>query len=64
MAAKDEEELEPWSPWIERKRLFINSADFERSLGEASSPPDIGPSDERPEETGETVSPAVPIQPR
>jgi len=34
-------EREPWSPRIEKEPLFVNSADFERGLGEASDPPDI-----------------------
>jgi hypothetical protein len=59
MAEKDELEHEPWSPRIEGKPLFLNSADYERSLGEGSSPPDIDISNEGPEETRETVSAVV-----
>ena len=60
MAEKDEKDREPWAPRIDKMPLFINSADYERSLGEDSSPPDIETSDEEPEDMGEQVSPAVP----
>jgi hypothetical protein len=40
MAEKDEKEREPWAPRIDKMPLFINSADYERSLGEDSSPAD------------------------
>jgi hypothetical protein len=58
MAEKDEKDREPWSPRIDSKPLFINSADYERSLGEGSSPQGIAISDEEPEDMGETGSPA------
>ena len=59
MADKDEKDREPWVPRITRMPLFINSADYERSLSEDSSPPDNETSDEGPEEMGEQVSPPV-----
>ena len=60
MADKDEKDREPWSPRIDSRPLFINSADYERSLGEGSTLPEVDISDEGPEDIGETVSPAVP----
>jgi hypothetical protein len=36
-----EKDKEPWSPRIDKKPLFTNSADFERGLGEARDPPDV-----------------------
>jgi hypothetical protein len=60
MAERNEKDREPWSPRIESTPLFINGADYERSLGEERSPPDIEISDERPGDIGETVSPEVP----
>ncbi len=60
MAEKDEKDREPWSPRIDSKPLFINSADYERSLGEGTSPADLDISDEEPEDIEEIVSPAVP----
>jgi hypothetical protein len=60
MAEKDEKDREPWVPRIDRMPLFINGADYERSLGEDSSPQDNETSDEGPEDMGEQVSPAVP----
>jgi hypothetical protein len=50
---------EPWSPRIDSMPLFINSADYERSLGEDGDPPDIEISEDRPEDTGESVPPEV-----
>jgi hypothetical protein len=60
MAEKDEKEREPWAPRIDKMPLFINSADYERSLGEDSSPADNETSDEGLEDMGEQGSPAVP----
>jgi hypothetical protein len=39
--AEDSKDREPWSPKIDKKPLFTNSADFERGLGETGNPPDI-----------------------
>jgi hypothetical protein len=60
MTEKDEKDREPWSPRIDSKRLFINGADYERSLGEGSSPADIEILDEETKDGAETVSSAVP----
>jgi hypothetical protein len=60
MAGKDEKDHEPWYPRIDSKPLFINSADYERSLGEGSNPPDTDILDEEPEDSGETVSASIP----
>lgn len=48
--AEERKEREPWSPKIDKEPLFVNSADFERGLGEASGPPGI---DEQGEEEDE-----------
>ncbi|HTB68622.1 MAG TPA: hypothetical protein VK727_20550 [Steroidobacteraceae bacterium] len=58
MAEKVKKDREPWSPRIESDPLFINSADFERGLGEASKLPDI--EDEGVEEDEELEDPATP----
>jgi hypothetical protein len=60
MAGKDEKDREPWLPRLDSSRLFINSADYERSLGEGSNPPDTDILEDEPEDSGETVSPEVP----
>jgi hypothetical protein len=60
MAEKDDKDREPWSPRMDRKPLFINSADYERSLGEGSSPREVDISDDEPEDVGEIISDAVP----
>jgi hypothetical protein len=60
MTEKDEKDREPWVPRIKSSPLFINSADYERSLGEDGSPPDIEMLDEEPEDIGEPVAPPVP----
>ena len=39
--AEQKKDREPWSPKIDKKPLFTNSADFERGLGESSNAPDI-----------------------
>jgi hypothetical protein len=39
--AERSKDQEPWSPRIDKQPPFVNSADFERGLGEASNPPDI-----------------------
>jgi hypothetical protein len=59
MAEQDKKEREPWSPRIENKPLFINSADFERRLDEASKPPDIDIVDEGTEDDDEQGDPAA-----
>lgn len=38
---QNSKDREPWSPKIDKKPLFTNSADFERGLGETRDPPDI-----------------------
>jgi hypothetical protein len=58
MAEKVKKDREPWSPRIESDPLFINSADFERGLGEASKLPDI--EDEGTEEDEGLEDPATP----
>jgi hypothetical protein len=60
MAQKDKKDREPWSPRIESKPLFINSADFERGLGEASNPPDADIADEAADDVDDHVDPATP----
>jgi hypothetical protein len=60
MAGKDGKEREPWTPRIDSNPLFINSADYERSLGEGSTPPDTDLLDEESEDIGEAASPEVP----
>jgi hypothetical protein len=60
MAGKDEKAREPWTPRIDSKPLFINSADYERSLGEGSNPPDTDIVDEESEDGGETICAEVP----
>jgi hypothetical protein len=60
MAEKDKKDREPWSPRIEGKPLFINSADFERGLDEASKPPDIDIADEGTEDDDEQGDPVAP----
>lgn len=55
MAEKDEKDREAWTPRIETKPLFLNSAEYERGLGEESSPPDIDIPDEGPEQSGEKI---------
>jgi hypothetical protein len=60
IAEKQEKEREPWSPRIERTPLFINSAEYERGLGEESRAPDIEISDEEPQDSSEHASPSVP----
>jgi hypothetical protein len=52
MAEKDEKDREAWSPRIETKPLFLNSAEYQRGLGESSSPPDIDIADQGPLESG------------
>ena len=47
---EERKEREPWTPRIEKEPLFVNSADFERGLGEASDPPDITQEDEEEDE--------------
>lgn len=59
MSEEGKKDREPWSPRIERKPLFINSADFERHLDEASSPPDIDIADDGSEDDGEQGDPAT-----
>ena len=59
MADKDEKDREPWLPRIDGRRLFINSADYERGLGEGSSSLDADISDDGPEDVEEPVSTAV-----
>jgi hypothetical protein len=60
MAEKDKKDREPWSPRIENKPLFINSADFERGLDEASKAPDIDIADEETEDDDADGDPATP----
>ena len=60
MAGKGENDREPWSPRIDSTPLFINSADYERSLGDGSSPQDIDIAVEEAEDIGETGSAADP----
>lgn len=48
--SEERKEREPWSPKIEKEPLFVNSADFERGLGEASGPPDIAEEGEEDDE--------------
>ena len=60
MAGKGENDREPWSPRIESTPLFINSADYERSLGDGRNPQDLDISDEEAEDGGETGSSADP----
>ena len=60
MAEKDKKEREPWSPRIDKNPLFINSADFERGLDEASRPPDIDVADEGTEDDDAEGDPANP----
>ncbi len=42
--------------WIVTKPLFLNGAEYERGLGEGSSPPDIDIPDEGPGAIGEKVA--------
>jgi hypothetical protein len=60
MAGKDDKDREPWSPRLERSPLFINSADYERSLSEGSNPPDTDVLEDDLEDIGESVSPEAP----
>jgi hypothetical protein len=60
LAETQKTDREPWSPRIDRMPLFINSADYERSLGEDSSPPDIEISGGEPKDIGKQVAPPVP----
>ncbi len=60
MAEKDKKDREPWSPRIESKPLFINSADFERGLAEGSNPLDTDITDEAADDMDEDVDPATP----
>jgi hypothetical protein len=60
MTEKDEKDREPWAPRIKSLPLFTNSADYERSLGEGSSPPDVDILDDGPEDVEETVATAIP----
>ncbi|HEV2701815.1 MAG TPA: hypothetical protein VGV09_09310 [Steroidobacteraceae bacterium] len=48
--AEERKEREPWSPRIEKEPLFVNSADFERGLGQRSDPPDITEDSEEEDE--------------
>ncbi len=49
----------PWSPRIENAPLFINSADYERRLGEADDPPEDA-TDEGQEDVAGKASPDSP----
>jgi hypothetical protein len=60
MAEKTEKDHEPWIPKIDGKQLFINSADYERGLGEGSSPANIELSDEPPEEASGDAALGIP----
>ena len=59
MAEKGKKDREPWSPHIETEPLFINSADFERGLGESSSRLDSDIADEEVEDGDEHDDPAT-----
>jgi hypothetical protein len=60
MEEKPKKDREPWSPRVDGMPLFTNSADYERSLGEGSGPPNLDIVDEDPKDGEEEVSPAVP----
>jgi hypothetical protein len=63
MSEEDKKDREPWAPHIDSKPLFINSADFERRLGEASNPPDTDITEEEEEEPGAPDTPNPFIKP-
>jgi hypothetical protein len=59
MAEKQKADHEPWSPTIRSTPLFINSADYERSLAEEGAGQAIEIADEGTEPIGEPVSTVV-----
>jgi hypothetical protein len=63
--AEPKKDRDPWTPRIEKEPLFINSADFERGLGEASNPPDITDEGEEEDEDKKTsgIASDTPIKP-
>jgi len=51
MAEDDKKDHQPWTPKLENAPLFINSADIEQRLSEASSQlasPELGTEEEEP----------------
>jgi len=56
--AEERKDREPWSPRIDKQPPFTNSADYERSLGDSSDPPDI--TDEGDEQDEKGGSPLIP----
>jgi hypothetical protein len=62
MTEKPEQEQEPWSPRIEGLPLFTSSADYERSLSQDRSPPELEIAEESAEVDGAEVS-ATPAAP-
>jgi hypothetical protein len=60
MAEEVKKDREPWTPRIESDPLFINSADFERGLGEAAKLPDLDEESEESEEAEEPFSADAP----
>jgi hypothetical protein len=63
MAQKPEQDQEPWSPRIEGLPLFTNSADYERSLSQDISPPELQTSEEVAEDSG-GEAPSTPADPQ
>jgi hypothetical protein len=60
LVEKQDKDREPWSPRVESAPLFVNSADYERSLGHETGVPEIEIVGEEPEDSGEPVSSALP----
>jgi hypothetical protein len=57
MAEQRKKDGEPWTPKIESDQLFINSADFERGLGEDEKTPDIDIIDDAGEDDADDITP-------
>lgn len=60
MAKHGKKDGEPWTPKVEGKPFFTNSADLERGLGEDGKTPDIDIVDEGMEDGAEEITPEAP----
>jgi hypothetical protein len=58
MAEQRKKDGEPWTPKLDSNPLFINSADFERKLGEDEKTPDLDEEEITPDPDNPFIRPS------